>query len=451
MIYNFRRTLNEGVVDVTVARRLAGEIRSGGYDAILKELYLPDAPSLEALRARYADAIGAFEKIYGGEREVALYSVPGRVEICGNHTDHNGGAVLAAAVNLDIVAVVSRSDDNVVRVRSEGFDGEDAVRLSELSPDEKEFGKSSAMIRGVAAGLAKRDGHIGGFDAYTVSDVLKGSGLSSSAAFEVCIGAIFNGEYNGGRFGPIELGIVGQHAENVYFGKPSGLMDQISCAAGGAISIDLKNPAEPVVTKVQFDLSAYGLKLVVTDTGGDHAALTGEYSAIRDEMERAARFFGRQNLREVDRGDFFGHVSNLRDSVGDRAVLRAIHFFEECDRVGKSIDAIRKGHISRFLKLIVDSGNSSFEYNQNAYCIKEPDRQGVPLALALSQVVLGEEGAWRLQGGGFAGTIQAFVPDHLLDRYCSVMRGVFGDACRVLRVRDRGALNVAKPSIGEIK
>jgi galactokinase len=424
------------------ASRVRETIDSGGFDKIFSRLYWPERDSILAQRGRYLDAIHAFTENYGGDRDISIYSVPGRIEICGNHTDHNNGIVMAAAVNLDIIAVVAKSEGSVIRVRSKNF-GEDVVSLSGLKPDSSEFGRSSAMIRGVAAGITERDGRIGGFDAYTTSDVLKGSGLSSSAAFEVCVGAIMNGEYNGGRFSAVEIGQIGQYAENVFFGKPSGLMDQISCAVGGAVSIDLKDPSNPLVKKVSFDLSSYGMKLVVTDTKGDHADLTEEYSAIRGEMEQVARFFGKKNLREVNRDDFYLRIADIRREAGDRSVLRAAHFFEECGRVDRAIDAVDSGDIARFLSIITECGNSSFEYNQNAYCIKTPTRQGVPVALAISQVILSGRGAWRLQGGGFAGTIQAFVPDGLLDEYCRALHRVFGeDACHVLRVREDGPLNV---------
>jgi galactokinase len=426
-----------------IASRLAQKIRNGEYDSIFSALYWPDAVSLAKQRARYIEAVENFERIYGAHSEVALYSVPGRIELCGNHTDHNNGIVMASAVNLDMIAVVSKSDIDEIRLHSKEFDFEYVVDLSELEPDETEFGSSSAMIRGVAAGIREQGGVVGGFDAYVASDVLKGSGLSSSAAFEICVAVILNEEYNGGRFDPVSLGIIGQFSENVYFGKPSGLMDQTACSVGGVISIDLKKPSAPVVTKVPMHLSAHGLYLVVTDTKGDHSNLTGEYSAIRREMEQVALFFDKKCLREVNYEDFLSNIAEVRIFAGDRAVLRAIHFFEECRRVSEAIEATAGGDIARFLSLIIECGNSSFEYNQNAYSIASPEKQGVSLALAISQVILRGRGAWRLQGGGFAGTIQAFVPSDLINEYCSAMRSVFGeDACYVLQFRERGAFKV---------
>ena len=430
---------------MTRTSQVTREIQAGLYDSVFAGLYGTKRDLVKKQGERYVETIRAFEKNYGVDRDISIYSVPGRTELCGNHTDHNGGIVMAAAVNLDIVAVVSRSPDNVVRMRSKGYESGMGVDLSSTAPVGAETGKSSAMIRGVAAGFRERGGRIGGFDAYTTSNVLKGSGLSSSAAFEVCVGAIFNEEYNEGRFPPVELGIIGQFAENEYFGKPSGLMDQVACAIGGVMSIDFQSASAPVVTKMSFDLSEYGYSMVVTDTKGSHSRLTDEYASIRKEMERVAHFFGKQNLRQVKRELFLGRIADLRVETGDRATLRALHFFEECRRVRELSTAVERGDIKRFLSLILESGHSSFEYNQNAYQAREPDHQGIPLALALSQLVLEGRGAWRLQGGGFAGTIQAFVPDDLLERYRSVLHGVFGEgACHVLSFREEGPLRVTK-------
>jgi galactokinase len=426
---------------------LAEKIQAGEYDSIFSLLYGTDDGTAARQRKRYTHALNGFSESYGAPREVSIYSVPGRVELCGNHTDHNNGVVMAAAVNLDIIAVVSKSDSGTIKLRSRGFEYEDSVDLSRLEPNEGEYGRSSAMIRGVAAGLRERGGELGGFDAYTVSDVLKGSGLSSSAAFEVCIGTILNAEYNESRFDPVTLGLIGQYAENAFFGKPSGLMDQITCSIGGTLAIDLKNPSAPVVEKVSLDLPSSGLRLVVTDTKGDHSDLTDEYAAIRSEMESVASRLGKRCLREVRYDDLLKRIANVREDVGDRAITRAIHFFEECGRVREAVLAVERGDTQRFLKLITESGHSSFEFNQNAYSIKTPDRQGITVGLAISQSVLRGLGACRLQGGGFAGTIQAFVPEELLGEYCAVMRGVFGDdACHILWLRVPGGIKIVKMS-----
>jgi len=426
------------------APSLVEKIRSGGLDSTFTSLYWPDSETISRQRARYADAIENFERFYGRGRDISVYSAPGRVELCGNHTDHNNGVVMAAAVNLDIIAVVSKSEGSVIRLRSHGFQREDVVDITSLALDEDELGRSQAMIRGIVAAFAERGGGYGAFDAYTASDVLKGSGLSSSAAFEVCAGTILNGEYNGGRFDGVTLGIIGQYAENKFFGKPCGLMDQTTCSVGGVISIDFEDPSSPVVESVPLDLSSKGIYLVVTDTKSDHSDLTDEYAAIRNEMESVAAFFGKKCLRDVGYDDFKARIAEVRDKTGDRAVVRAVHFFEECRRVREAIEAVRRGDTERWLELIVECGHSSCEFNQNAYAVKSPQNQGIPIGLAISQSILRGRGAWRLQGGGFAGTIQAFVPKDLLDEYCKTLRGVFGDdACHVLQIRNTGGVRVA--------
>lgn len=420
-------------------------IEQGSYDATFRKLYAQDEATVLKQRARYTDAIAQFAKLYGAQRTVQLYSAPGRTEIGGNHTDHNNGVVMAAAVNIDIIAVISQNSDFVVRVKSAGFDRQDCIDLTQLTPQEKEKGRSGALIRGVAADICTRGGKVGGFDAYTTSDVLRGSGLSSSAAFEVVIGAIFNGEYNHGKFSAVEIAQISQFAENEFFGKPSGLMDQTACSVGSAITIDFKTPGAPIVTAVPFDLAKHGFALCITDTKGSHADLTDDYAAVRSEMESVAAFFGKKVLREVDEATFYTQIASVRAKTGDRAVLRAIHFFADCKRAADLCKAVQEDRFDDFLQMIIEGGHSSFEYNQNAYSIKHPQEQGVPIGVALSQKVLHKNGAWRLQGGGFAGTIQAFVPQNLLADYCAAMENVFGsDACHVLSVRNYGAIAVTQ-------
>ena len=421
--------------------QLRAAIQQGQYDGAFAKLYGEGCQQKQ--RQRYMDALDHFEQYFGTVRQVSLYSAPGRTEIGGNHTDHNNGVVMAAAVNLDIIAVVSRTDDKIVRVKSHGFKEMDTVDLNVLEPQKQEEGRSASLIRGVAAGIVRDGGTVGGFDAYTTSDVLRGSGLSSSAAFEVVIGEVLNGEFNSERFSMVEIAKVSQYAENVFFGKPSGLMDQTACAVGSAITIDFADPTAPVVDKVAFDLAGQDFALCITDTKGSHADLTPDYAAIRSEMESVAAFFGKKVLREVDETEFYEKIPELRQKTGDRAVLRAIHFFADCHRAGQLCQAVREGRFQDFLDLILQGGHSSFEFNQNAYSIQTPQQQGVPLGLALSQRVLQGRGAWRLQGGGFAGTIQAFVPQDLLERYKAAMEAVFGQgACYVLSVRNYGAVAV---------
>ena len=421
-------------------------LQEGKYDAAFAKLYAGDATTVAAQRARYIQAVEQFEKYFGVDRTVRLYSAPGRTEIGGNHTDHNNGIVMAAAVNLDIIAVVSPTDNNLVRVKSQGFDKMDEVDLNLLTPQKGEEEHSAALIRGVAAGIVQKGGKVGGFDAYSTSDVLRGSGLSSSAAFEVCMGAIFRGEYNNNDMDfldQVEIAKISQYAENVFFGKPCGLMDQTACAVGSAITIDFRDPSAPVVQEVAFDLAGKNFALCISDTKGSHADLTDDYASIRSEMESVAQCFGCKVLREVEEDTFIAAIPQIRGKVGDRAVVRAIHFYNECHRATALYEAVKENQFDRFLQLIIEGGHSSFEFNQNAYSIKHPQEQGVPLALAISQRVLNGRGAWRLQGGGFAGTIQAFVPLELLDQYRAAIDALFGEgSCHVLSVRNYGAVPV---------
>lgn len=398
-------------------------------------------------KARYGKLVERFEKRFGSQKGgLCFFSAPGRTEIGGNHTDHNNGVVLAGSVNLDMVAVVSPNEENVIRVKSLGFDKIDDVDVTNLVPQPREAEHSASLIRGVAKGIVDAGGKVGGFDCYTTSNVLRGSGLSSSAAFEVCIGAILRGEYNNNdmeKFNQVKIAQIGQFAENVFFGKPCGLMDQTACAVGGVITIDFKDPAHPVVGQTAIDLAKHGFVMCISDTKGSHADLTDDYAAIRREMESVAEQFGKKVLREVDEDEFYKALPKLRKAVGDRAVVRAMHFYNDCRRAAQLCDAVREDDFETFLRLIIEGGHSSFEFNQNAYSIKNPKEQGVPVALALSQRVLNGRGAWRLQGGGFAGTIQAFVPVDLLDAYKAAIDGCFGEgSCHVLNIRNYGAVPV---------
>jgi galactokinase len=425
---------------MSIAIDIIEMIKANRFDAVFEDLYGKE--SIAAQKERYIGAILAFCAKFGEDRDIGIYSVPGRTELCGNHTDHNNGLVMAASVNLDSLAVAAKNDSNVIHILSKGFPEDIIADLANLSPDKEEFGKSSAIARGVAVGIINHGGDSGGFDAYITSDVLQGSGLSSSASFEVCIGVIINHTYNGGRFSSIELGRIGQYSENVYFGKPSGLQDQLACAVGGVITINLADPSKPEVANMEFDLEKFGLKLIITDTRGSHADLTEEYAAIRAEMESVAAVFGKKVMNEVDPEEFFLRAAEVREKTCDRAVLRALHFFGENLRVPKLAEAIRDERIEDILGLIVESGHSSFEYNQNAYP-RSAINQEIPVALAISQSILAGRGAWRLQGGGFAGTIQAFVPFDLVTGYCEILNRVFGEgACNVLTVRRAGCIKV---------
>ena len=376
-----------------------------------------------------------FFEIFGALPE-AYFSAPGRTEIGGNHTDHQRGRVLAAAVNLDTRAAVRRNGTGTIRIQSEGYPL-CQIDLHDTAPIETERGTTAALIRGVAAWMLERGCPVEGFDAYVTSSVLPGSGLSSSAAFEVLIGAIINGLFGGG-FTPAQLAIAGQFAENVYFGKPCGLMDQMASAVGGLVAIDF-GPENPVVTKVDFDFSACGHALCIIDTGADHANLTGEYASIPAEMKKIADYFGRDVLSQVQEDAFFRHIPALRQYCSDRAVLRAIHFFEENNRVPQQVAALERGDFTAFLGLVNESGHSSWQYLQNV--IAHPHRQEMALTLALCRRLLNGQGACRVHGGGFAGTVQAFVPEDRLESFRSGIEAVLGQGtCHVLNIRPTGAI-----------
>lgn len=383
-----------------------------------------------------------FESRFGAKPS-RWFSAPGRSEICGNHTDHNRGKVMAAAVNLDVIAAVEPTDDGTVTVKSVGHE-ENRVNISELSALEFEKNTSTALVRGVLAGFRARGYKIGGFNAYTQSDVLKGSGLSSSAAFEVLIGTILSGLYNGGEVSPVEIAKTAQFAENAYFGKPSGLMDQMASSVGGFTKIDFEDPEKPLIEAVSLDLEAHGHSLCIVDTKGSHADLTPDYAAIPAEMKAAAAFFGKDCLRGVSKAEIIANLPALREKVGDRAVLRALHFADENARVDSLAEAIKSGDFAAFLSVIDRSGESSYKYLQNVYSCAHPEEQGVSLAIYLAKSLLDGEGAARVHGGGFAGTVQAFVPKHKLEGFISGMEGVFGEgSCHVLNVRPFGGVEVA--------
>ncbi len=416
---------------------IKNDILTGKYDLIFGQMY----NDVAAARDRYIAAVQEFEKLYG-THEVRLFSAPGRTEVGGNHTDHQHGCVLAGSVNLDVIAVVAKTNDGTIRVKSEGYD-EDVLSVNELEVNPKENGKAISLIRGMC-GEFKKDGYlVGGFLAYTTSNVLKGSGLSSSAAFEVLIGNILSGLYNDGKVSAVEIAKLAKRAENVYFGKPCGLMDQMASSVGGFTAIDFNNPENPVIEKVVFDLAAKAHKLVIVNTGGNHADLTGDYADITVECRKVSEYFGKQFLRDVDIDEFYNNIANVRECAGDRAVLRAIHFFNDNKRAVDEKKALMENRFDDFLNISKESGRSSFQYLQNVYSPSNPNEQGLSLALALAEKVLCNRGAFRVHGGGFAGTIQAFVPDDLLNEYLSTMTAMFGEgACYVLNIRQVGGTEV---------
>ena len=420
---------------------LREDIKAGRYDERFRAVYVTDA-EIKAQYERYCSLADDFDEVFSADRDVRIFSAPGRTEVGGNHTDHNHGRVLAAGINLDAIALASKNDDNTVRVKSKGY-AMDVVDLSDLSVHESETGHSPALVRGVMKGFENLGYKTGGFDAVTASRVLSGSGLSSSAAYEVLVGTMVNYLYNDGKVDPVTIAKIAQYAENEYFGKPCGLMDQMACSVGSFISIDFKNPAEPVIEKVDFDFASCGHSLCIVDTKGSHSNLTDEYAAIRIEMESVAKYFGKSVLREVDREEFEKNIPELRKAVGDRAVLRAIHFYNDNDRVVKEVAALKARDFEAFKSLILESGASSYMYNQNVFATKQPDIQPVSLALSISEAVLKGKGAWRVHGGGFAGTIQAFVPNDLLEKYKAEIERIFGEgSCYVLSVRPVGGTEI---------
>ena len=401
------------------------------------QVYGRDA--VAAQQARYAKALDRFCEIFPADTEqLTAFSAPGRTEVGGNHTDHQHGCVLAASVNLDVIAITAARTDGQITVKSEGFDA-DHVDTADLTVHPEEAGRSQALIRGVCSGFIRRGYRVGGFDAYTISSVLKGSGLSSSAAFEVLIGNILNHLYNDGKMDAVTIAQVAQYAERDYFGKPCGLMDQTASSVGGFVAIDFADPEKPVVEQVNFRFADCGHNLVIVDTKGDHADLTDDYAAIANEMRAVAAQFGKTVLRKVDPAEFYAKLGALRGVVSDRALLRAMHFFDDNARAQKEAALLRAGDFEAFKQEILASGRSSFMHLQNAYSIKNPAQQGIPLALAMSERLLAGKGAWRVHGGGFAGTMQAFVPCDLTADYCAAMERLFGEgSCYVLNVRPVG-------------
>ncbi|MBQ3037352.1 MAG: galactokinase [Lachnospiraceae bacterium] len=413
-------------------------IESGMLDDKLMELYV-DYSRLAYQKNRYMKALEEYEKYYD-EYEINLFSAPGRSEISGNHTDHQQGKVLAASVNLDAIAVVAKTEDNIIRVVSEGFDMI-TIPLSDLSYKEEEKETTTALVKGVVASLQKMNYGIGGFQAYITSDVLIGAGLSSSAAFETIIGTIVSHLYNNGRIGKVEIAMAGQCAENTYFGKPCGLMDQMACSVGSMVAIDFVDPLFPRVEQIKFDLNKFGYSLCITDTKGSHADLTADYAAVPKEMKAVAAYFGKEVLAEVQEDEFYRNIPEIRKELGDRAVLRTIHFMEENKRVVKAVDALKKQDVGSFLTQIKESGSSSFKYLQNVYTNADVEHQNMSVALAVSDSILKENGVARVHGGGFAGTIQAFVKNAFVEEYRNRMDGIFGSgACKILKIRNEGGV-----------
>lgn len=425
---------------MTDSQILMNQIQNHQHDDLLTDIYV-DTNKLEYQRNRYISAIRTYEEIFE-PGAIEIYSAPGRSEIGGNHTDHQHGEVLAASINQDVIAIVQKTDDNLLRIVSDK-QSMITIDLSHLEKKEEEKGTTLSIIKGVLAGMKNHNYNIGGFQAYITSDVLIGAGLSSSAAFETIIGTILSGLYNNMEISPTDIAIIGQYAENVYFGKPCGLMDQMACSVGSLVHIDFAKPNTPAVTRVEFDFDKQGYSLCITDTKGSHADLTSDYAAVPAEMKQVAAYFGKEYLCEITKEDLLSNMKEIRKQTSDRAVLRAIHFFEENTRVQQEVNALKSGNFQTFLNTVRASGDSSFKYLQNVYTNHDVAHQNVSVALAISDTLLKESGVSRVHGGGFAGTIQAFVKNTTVNEYQKAMNEIFGEsACSILKIRKYGGMKV---------
>lgn len=387
------------------------------------------------------ELINSFTSLFGEKSDIRIYSAPGRVELGGNHTDHQGGCVLAASVSLDMRAAAAENGSNIIRVKSEGYP-QIEIDITDLSPRVIEKNTTASLVRGVADGIVKRRGKkISGVDMYVVSDVLRGSGLSSSAAFEVLIGTALSDMFGVG-LSAVEIAEIGQYAETVHFGKPSGLMDQMASSVGGIVAIDFsESPAK--IEKIEVDIKSFGYDLVIIDAGADHANLTEEYASIPREMKSVAAFFGKKILSEVSECEFYEKIADVRKVVGDRAVLRAVHYFRDSRRAVKEAELLRRGDFEGFLSLVSESGDSSFKYLQNIYVAGAVENQAMAYALAVCEELLSGRGAVRIQGGGFGGTLEAFVPCEMTESFVRGIDKMVGkDMCKVLAIRKDGGVRV---------
>ena len=426
-----------------ISEKLLEYIKDGKLNDKLLDIY-HDSEQLKTQAKRYSDSVAAFMGYFPDNEDLSVFSAPGRTEVGGNHTDHQHGHVLAASINLDAIAVASKNSSDLVNIKSEGYDLI-TLNINELSKSATEEGTTLALVKGVIAGCRNKGYQIGGFNAYITSDVIGGSGLSSSAAFETLIGCIISGLYNDMSIDAVTNACIGQYAENHYFGKPCGLMDQMACSVGSLSHIDFNAPdSEPVIERIDFDLDKAGYSLCITDTKGSHADLTDDYAAVPKEMKQLAGYFGKDYLIDVDEDTVIKNIPELRKQLGDRAVLRALHFYEENKRVIGETEALKTGNISDFLHLVKASGDSSYKYLQNVYTTHDTEHQNISIALCISQMILGEDGGvCRVHGGGFAGTIQAFVKKERVNEYKKALDNIFGEnACAVLRIRKYGGVQV---------
>ncbi len=424
---------------------IQASLDNGAFDEALCGLYCRGISEIGPYRARLTQVMEGWQKVFGKDDSaaVAICSAPGRTELGGNHTDHQRGKVLTGSVDLDALACVAPNGTNTVNLYSEGY-GLTSVDLSVLSPDTAEYNSTRALIRGVAAGVARRGYSVAGFDAYLISDVPGGSGLSSSACIEVLLGTVVNELFCANALDSAAIARIGQYAENVYFGKPSGLLDQMGCAMGGIVAVDFFDKDNPKVTPVSFDFAKAGHALCIVDSGANHANLTDDYAAIPVEMKAVAGVFGKEVLSEVAEDAFYRAIPVLRADVGDRAVLRAIHYYSDCRRVEQMMAALDAGDFNEFLRLVSDSGRSSYMYLQNVDTYRDSRYQPVAVALAAAEHCLNGRGAYRVHGGGFAGTIQAFVPVDMAEQFKADMDHLLGrDACHVTYIRPVGGCTIA--------
>ena len=420
-------------------KELLEQIGSGALEKY-GELYKDTARAAE----RFSSAAASFAKLYGEDREIVVLSVPGRSEISGNHTDHNRGKVLCGAIDRDVIAIAAKNDKGIIRVHSEGYP-EDTVEINSAK-DPAAFKKysSAALIAGTVRAFLDREYSVGGFDAYLTSEVLRGSGISSSAAYEVMIGNIISHLYNDGKIEAVELAKIARYAENEYFGKPCGLMDQTACAVGGFVYIDFRDADAPEILPIDFSLSSYGWSLCIVNTGGNHADLNEDYASVPGEMRQVAKLLGRDVLRDLTEEDIMKNLRNIRRVAGDRAVLRTLHFLRENDRVEGIKNSLLSSDLQGFLSGVRESGRSSFEYLQNVYSSANVKEQGLSLALALTEGYLsGKEYAARVHGGGFAGTIQVFLKNEDVSGFVEYMDAVFGEgSAEAFRIRPKGAVKL---------
>ena len=413
---------------------LKQNIQNGKFDKEFTMLY----GDVELAKERYTDAIDEFVNLYGDMDDIRLFSAPGRTEIGGNHTDHQHGLVLAGSVNLDVIAIVSPNNENIIRIKSKGYNM-DEVDITDLSKKESEAGRARSLIRGVVAAFKNAGYNVAGFNAYTTSNVLKGSGLSSSAAFEVLVSNIVNGLFNGHKVDAVTIAKYSQYAEREYFGKPCGLLDQMASSVGGFTYADFNDPQNPIVEKINLDLNTSNHTLCVVDTGGNHANLTQDYADITLECKSVSNALGVDFLRDANEDAFYNNYAEIREKCGDRAMLRAMHFFAENKRVLTQKSALKRGDFNTFFVTVKRSGESSYDLLQNVYSPSNPKEQAISLALALTKQFLNGRGAYRVHGGGFAGTIQCYIPNRMYDAYKAMIESVFGEgACVKLFVRAVG-------------